>query len=94
MQWPHNTYLYTILQIRHGDKILEAPNAADRSYLHETNELVEKFPELTGSVYMASLINESINYFVAQPNLTVYYTDVPRIAKANAIVMSVIPDPW
>lgn len=43
---------------------------------------------------MVSLITESINYFVGQPNLTVYHTEVPRIAKADVQVMSVIPEPW
>ena len=43
---------------------------------------------------MVSLIQESVNYFVDQPDFTVYYTDVPRIDKANAMLMSVISEPW
>ena len=82
------------MQIRHGDKIREAPNAADHSYLHLTKDLMKGFPELTRSVYMVSLIQESVNYFVDQPDFTVYYTDVPRIDKANAMLMSVISEPW
>ena len=89
-----DTDTFSAPQIRHGDKISEAANVADHSYLHETNELMRQLPELSGSVYMVTLINQSINYFVGQPNLSVFYTDVPRIAKADDRLMSVISEPW
>jgi hypothetical protein len=82
------------VQIRHGDKATEATLAEDELYLQDVRRLLSELPELKPSVYMVTLDNQSVTYFNQQPDLVVYYTDIPRIAHSNDNIMSAIKEPW
>ena len=82
------------VQIRHGDKIREAPSAADDVYLRDVLRLLREFPDLRPSLYMVSLDAQSINFFDSQSQLDIYYTDIPRIEHSTDNLMTVIKEPW
>lgn len=81
------------VQIRHGDKEAEAPSAPDDAYLRDVHRLLNEFPELDCSVYIATLDKDSLRHFESQHDLTVFHTELPRYTRSQK-VMSIINDPW
>ena len=81
------------VQIRHGDKDVEAPSAPDDAYLRDVHRLLKNFPELDANVYLATLDEDSLLHFESQRDLNIYHTELPRYIRSQR-VMTIITEPW